>query len=115
MIPSVNPHVVTMMRYVRRYIFLLRLDNNQFQNWKRSTVERSRRAAVNDKVREIVTVGPLEVFKPNDDDHARENNHSSAGGSFGWIAAGLACTAFIAYIVYQKRDHKSNEVSPEVL
>jgi len=81
----------------------------------RSTVERSRRAVVSDKVREIVTVGPLEVFKPSDDEHTRQSAHSSSGGSFGWIAAGVACTAFVAYIVYQKRDHHSNEISPEVL
>ena len=79
-------------------------------------MERSRRA-VSEKVREIVTVGPLEVFTPSGDNSDDQDGASSSSSNSGWVMSGIACTAFIAYIAYQKRDHfvTPNEVNPEVL
>ena len=72
---------------------------------------------MSEKVREIVTVGPLEVFTPSGDNSDNQGNSSGGGSNAGWVMSGIACTAFIAYIAYQKRDHfvTPNEVNPEVL
>jgi len=76
----------------------------------RQTVERSRRS-VSDKVREIVTVGPLEVRKINIEP-------KSSSSSPGWLTAGFVCSAFMGYIGFTNRARlgfPKNQVNADVL